>query len=312
MGQIFRRTAVIAAVGALLCPAACRPRATPAGPGTRPAASEKQAPPRKVRPPARPVMVGEMCPEGAAGRPGVVPVFLRTLDWSADDDDVGDAVRNHSARRFSVYAWNGQRAGVFSVAGSAEVGLDRPVAIGAYAGRSPCVSLDARGTASDPDPACVEAQAHCGLAIAPVEPGSGFTARPYGEEPDPIALRTGGGCAANDTLFVDIDGDGVTESFPAADFLGPVRGPAEEVSAVPMKRSGCKPAFSVRHVLPPADPKHWRGLDLVGVIDLDGDGRFELVMSYHYSDRRTWAVYTAIGNAGRLELAAESTPWPRP
>lgn len=298
------------AVAAVACPA-CGPRSKPAGPGTKPTADPAPAQrPQSVRPPAREVMIGEMCPSAAGGRPAVMPVFARKLAWISANDELAQPIRASGVRQFAVYAWAGGRAGVFSVAGSADVGLERPAAIGAYAGRSPCLAKP-EGEAQ-PDPVCVEAQAHCGLAVAPLEAGGGFGARPYGEESDPLDLRTGGACLTDGSLVIDVDGDGQAEAFPAAQFLGPVRGPAEEVSAVAAPASACEGSFSVRHVLPPANPKHWRGLDLLGAIDIDGDGRLELVMSYHYSDRRTWAVYTARSTAGRLELAAESVPWPRP
>lgn len=292
----------------------CRPKAAPAGPGTKPAKDPEAAPQleRTLPAPAREVVIGEMCPAAAGGRPAVLPVFARKLAWLSGDDDVATPIRSNGVRQFSVYGWTGDRAGVFSVAGSAEVGLERPAAIGAYAGRSPCVVRtdgDAEGVA---DPVCVAAQTNCGLAVAPLEAGGGFGSRPYGEDPDPFALRTTGACVVGGKLVVDIDGDGVDESFPTASFLGPVRAPADEVSAVPGTKVDCKRAFSLRHVLPPTDPKHWRGLDLLGAVDIDGDGRFELVLSYHYSDRRTWAVYTARSGSGRLELAGEAMPWPRP
>jgi hypothetical protein len=97
-----------------------------------------------------------------------------------------------------------------------------------------------------------------------------------------------------------------------AQFLDPVREPADEVSSVARGSQACDPAFGVRHALPPGDPKHWGGLDVVGVVDLDDDGRFEVIAAYHYADRRTWAIYSALDTAARLDLVGEALPWPRP
>jgi hypothetical protein len=290
--------------------AGCRPHSAPTGPGAEPATDSAgpTGPARTYRRPAREVAIGELCPEAAGGRPAVMTVFLRKLAWVEAPGEVSAAVREASIRQFSVYDWAGARAGLFSVAASAEVGLDRPAAIGAYAGHPPCqLAPDA-----PPDPICVAAQEQCGVAVGVIEPSGGFESRPFGEDPEPVELETSAACVAEGMLVVDIDGDGEREAYPASQFLGPVRMPADEVIARPRGKASCKPAFALRHVLPPANPKHWRGLDLLGVIDLDADGRYELIMSYHYSDRRTWAIYSAAGRAGRLELVGESTPWPRP
>ncbi|HUH02991.1 MAG TPA: hypothetical protein VML75_13430 [Kofleriaceae bacterium] len=290
---------------------ACRPHAAPTGPGSEPTAdtgTTQSTPTRGLRPPLREVMVGEMCPSAAGDRAAVLPLFVRRLDWVSNPDELTGLLQKNAVRQFSVYDWNGVRAGLFSVAGTARVGLDRSAAVGAYAGGSPCRAASGDGE----DPICVEAQSGCGLAVAAIDRPGGFGARPFGEDPEPLALERGKACLAGDKLLVDIDGDGRPEAYPVAQFLDPIREPAEEVLAVPRGEQTCDPRAAVRHVLPPGDPKHWRGLDLIAVIDLDGDGRFELITSYHYSERRTWAVYTAIDTAARLELAGEAVPWPRP
>ncbi len=304
------------AVAILAVLAGCGPRNAPRGPGVEPAepAAATAAPGGRQIPrakaPITETLIGEMCPSGAHGRPAVMPIFVRTLSWSADESDAGAAVRDGRARMFSVFGWDGSRAGVLSVAGSTDVQLGRPVAIGSYVGRPPCVPGGAKD--STPDPACHFAQTDCGLAVAPLEAAGGFGARPFGEEPAPLQLDTGGACVVDGLLVVDIDGDDHPEAYRVEDFRGPVRAPTDEVSAVNRTAPSCKPAFAMQNVLPPGDPKHWRGLDVVGVLDLDGDGRRELVLCYHYSDRRTWAIYTADETPTRLELVGESTPWPRP
>jgi hypothetical protein len=287
---------------------ACGPRVSPQGPGETPGEVTHPRPRGTLAAPARQVLLGEMCPEAAAGRPSVLPMFLRGIGWRIAPDEVADPVARNQVRQFTVLAWDGGRAGVFSVAAAAEVGLERRVAVGGYAGRSPCLP---GGEAAEPDPACVVAQRHCGLAVGLLEPVGGLEARPLEEHGPPLEVATGGACVSEDLLMVDIDGDGVAEAFPLARFLDPVRAPAEEISAAGPGAAACEPRFAVRAALPAGDPRHFRGMDVLGVVDLDGNGRFELIVAFDYADRRTWAVYSATSNAGRLELMGEVVPWPR-
>ncbi len=298
---------------ALLCAgAACGPKASPAGPGVNPVETEsmRTSSPPSAAPPLREVLVGEMCPSGAAGRPAVMPMFLRRLNWDEEDADVSRPLERRSARQFMVYRWDGSRAGLFAVAGTAEVGLDRKVAVGSYAGDSPCAT--GLSEVKSDDPRCVAAQGGCGVAVAILEPAAGLHARPFEEDPDPVSLPTSKACAVDGQLLVDIDDDGTAEAFPVDSFLNPVREPAVEVTSVPRGAATCTPRFASRYIIPPGDPKHWRGLDLLAVIDLDGDGRYELLVAYHYSARRTWAIYSATATPERLDFVGEAVPWPRP
>lgn len=312
---------------------ACGPRFSPNGPGSDPATNiappsdttsdtasatavePSPSPPAQAaptKPLAREILIGEMCPRGAAGRAAVLPLFLRTLHWSADNDEVSLPIERRTARTFSVIGWNGRRAGLFSVAGAADIrGTGRKAAIGSYAGTSPCAAVDGNGDsdASRTDPACVEAQAGCGLAVAVVEPG-GTRSRPYEEDAEPLELPRAGACVAGDKLLVDIDADGTREAYLASAFLDPARAPAEEVFAVSSGGATCTPSFARHHVIPPKNPKHFRGLDIIGVVDIDADGRNEIIVVYHYSDRRTWAVYSASATVARLDLVEEAVPWP--
>ena len=314
---------VLVGAACVLVGAACGPRVNPEGPGAGPDEVVERAAPgaARARPPMREMLIGEMCPNGAAGRPAVMPLFLRAVTWSDNGEEVSTAIERRRARQFSVLGWDGRRAGIFSVAGAAEVGRERKAAVGAYAGESPCARANQtrRGKRMPGDfAACIKSQAHCGLALAVLEPNGGGAA-PFEEDPDPASFPVSGACVAGDKLIVDIDGDGAEEAYPVAAFLDPVRAPAEEVSAVPRGKDRCKPTFSARRVLPPSAPKrwrgrnlhHWLGLDLLGVIDIDGDSRREIVVSYHYADRRTWAVYSALSTVGRLDLVGEAIPWPR-
>ena len=328
---VFRPVGALLAVFTIAVTGGCGARYDPLGPGmdaadparrvsrvgAQPDSSEAEAPmpaPVVVRPPlSRTMLIGEMCPRGADGRAAVIPLFLRSTTWSVDGDDVSLPIERRTARSFSVFSWEGRRAGVFSVAGAAEVGLDRRAAIGAYAGDSPCtIPADVEGPDSEHqkpsvDATCVFAQAECGLAIAAVDSNS---ARPYEEDPDPLELPIAGACLAKDTLVVDIDGDGIREAYAAASFLDLARAPAEEVLAVSAAGLKCAPSFAKARVLRARNPKHFKGMDLVGVLDIDSDGRSELILAYHYSERRTWAVYTAASTVARLELVGEAIPWP--
>jgi hypothetical protein len=49
-------------------------------------------------------------------------------------------------------------------------------------------------------------------------------------------------------------------------------------------------------------------MDLLGVLDLDGDGRKELVIALRFATVRSIVVYTATQSAERLELAGEGQP----
>jgi hypothetical protein len=270
---------------------------TPAsGPGSR-ARPDRQG--------TRDVLIGEMCPKAAAGRPGVLPLFLRNVGWQSQAADVSAPLERRSARQFVVLGWDGRRVGVFSVAGAAEVD-DGVAAIGALAGTSPCEKKSAPGQGKELEADCVTAQAHCGLAVAVLEPSGGFEARPAEEDPDPAAVEPAGMCVAKGLLLVDVDGDGTSEAFPAAGFLDESRGPADEVGAVAAAGATCTPRFAARGVVPPGDPRDWRGMDVVGVADFDGDGRREIVCVYQYAGRRTWALYSATDFPGRLDLVGDA------
>ena len=232
-------------------------------------------------------------------------MIVRRAAWHDAPAEVSRPIERGAARQFAVFGWDGRRAGLFSVAGATDVGLAARVALGAYAGGSPCDEPGRGAGAPATVPECVASQQRCGVALAVLEPAGGFTARPYEE------FEIGGGCVADGKLLVDVDDDGVPEAFDARAFLEAPRGAAEEVTAVSIEGATCEPRFAVRGVVPAGDPRDWRGLDLLGVIDIDNDGRFELVLAYHYAGRRTWAVYSAPSTPMRLELVGEAVPWGR-
>lgn len=292
----------------LLLASACGPRVDPADPEQAAGAGPVGARPPAEKRGARDVLIGEMCPGAAGGRPAVLPLFLRSVGWQSQAADVAAPLERRSARQFAVLGWDGRRVGVFSVAGAAEVD-DGVAAVGAYAGGSPCEKRRAPGGGKELEADCVTAQSHCGLAVAVLEASGGFEARPAAEDPDPVDIEPAGLCVAKGLLLVDVDGDGKNEAFPGAGFLDEARGPADEVGAVPAGGATCQPRFAARGAVPPGDPRDWRGMDVVGVADFDGDGRRELVAVYHYAGRRTWALYSATDVPGRLDLVGEGVPW---
>jgi hypothetical protein len=77
----------------------------------------------------------------------------------------------------------------------------------------------------------------------------------------------------------------------------------------------CTPVFALHGLVPtPAqgvvmDGKHKVELDILGVLDVDSDGRREVVVAFRYFESRTVAVYSAMSSSARLELVGESAPW---
>ena len=88
-------------------------------------------------------------------------------------------------------------------------------------------------------------------------------------------------------------------------------------SAAAVVTGACTPTFT-RYGLAIAvdaaigDPRHRVTLDVLGVLDVDGDGRREVIIGLRYAERRTIAVYSAVDSAARLALIGESEPWPKP
>ncbi|HWM85750.1 MAG TPA: hypothetical protein VNO33_07925 [Kofleriaceae bacterium] len=275
------------------------------GSGAQSGPPEAVGPQRQPDPPARAagsaqpgdrqVLIGEMCPTAGAGRPAVRPLFVRREGWSDRPAELAAPVERRWARQFSVLDWNGKRAGLFSVAGAAEAG--GVVAIGGYAGRSPCEKPRGTGArARDQD--CAAALRDCGVAVAVLEPAGGFEARPVEEDPEPAELQIGGACVADGKLLVDMDRDGSFDAYPVSGFAGAV----EEVAAVAAGNATCTARFAIRAAA--------SGMDVLGVADLDGDARPEIVIQLLQGGRRTWALYSAPGTAARLERVGLGAAWP--
>lgn len=288
----------------------CVPAVRPDKPGAEPGPVARLDKPRPKAGIGRQVVVGEMCPLAAGGRPAIAPLVMRTGTWTDAATELANTVERGSVPRFAVFGVDGKLAGVFDTVGLAEIGIPLQVASGTYVGGMPCTSDAGNGQRSE-DPRCAPATGGCGLAVAEL-------ARP--DDPPPLpAFQTGGACVVSDALAVDIDGDNVPELFPLAGVLDGVRSPASEWTANPAATGTCTPTFTVYGVglTPvvepgkPIDPKHAVGLDVLGVLDLDGDSRKELVLALKFPTVRTIVVYTTPSSARRLELAGESQSFPR-
>jgi hypothetical protein len=243
-------------------------------------------------PAVRQALVGEMCPERAGGRPALSLVSARQVGWSTDPEELDALARRSGARPFVVLSATGRRAGVFTGVGPVDLATELPTLTGGYAGQAPCDKEDA---------ACLDAQGSCGLAVASLAVDGEAEAPP---------MTTGAACVDGGQLRVDLDGDGAAESFAITAFLDEVKAPADEVlAAATAGKLDCAPRFSAPALLRGKDAKAFRALDLLGVVDIDGDGRLELVMQYRYATVRTWAIYATEQHAGRLELRAEVAPW---
>lgn len=255
----------------------------------------------------RQVVVGELCPQGAAGRPAVAPLLMHTTQWIDAVNEVTDAVERGSTPRFVAYGTDGKTAGIFQTVGLADITLGQSVAAGNYAGGPPCSSDAGQGQRTE-DPACVRATHGCGLAVALVTRVDDPPANP--------GLAVGGACVSADSraLAVDVDGDGVVEWFPLTGILDGIRGPAQEWSANQNLKPTCTPAFVAYDIKlapeaepgKPADTRAVVMLDLLGVVDLDGDGRKELVIALRFPTVRTIVVYSAVHSPQRLELIGEA------
>ena len=272
--------------------------------------------PLRVGPAARRIVIGEMCPQGAGGRPAVAPLVMRALDWSDTVADVAATVERGSVPRFVVMGTDGKPAGSFDTLGIVEVGIAQSVATGTYVGASPCTyavtaspkpgALDTRAE----DPKCGAATRGCGIAV-------GEIVNPD-DPPSTATYDTAGACMSGNELAVDIDGDGTIESFPIAASLDGARAPAQEWTASPTATAACKPTFQIYGLELKPEPRPGKpaekGLvtvDVLGVIDLDGDGRREVVLAMRFPTVRSIVVYTAAENAKRLELAGEATSFSR-
>lgn len=280
---------------------ACRPAVVPEAPGTEPTTTPARG--LDHRPAAvggHDVMIGELCLDGAGGRPAVAPVAMRGVGWITDHDELSDTLARGRAATFEVLAIDGAHAGRFAVIGAD----DDPAlaALGSYTGRSPCE----RGSGGVVDATCAKLRKGCGLAVAQLGAGGGFLDE---DDAAPPALVLGGACLSGDALAVDIDGDGVVERFRVTDFLDEAQQFSGEVTvAIDDQAPRCEPTFTLATTAKPGAPDG-PTFGVLGVLDLDGDGWREVVVEQHFGAKRTIAVYSAVDAAGRLALVGEVAPW---
>jgi hypothetical protein len=306
------RLAVIGLLGtAIACGPSVRPAAPPAEP--RPVAHGQR--PLKVDPSGRRIVLGEMCPQGAGGRPAVAPLVMRGVSWVDVAAEVTATVERGIVPRFTVFGVDGKPAGAFDTLGMVDVGQGQSVATGTYVGASPCTyAITAKPNAGEmatrgEEPKCGPITRGCGIAV-------GEITRP--DEPvDGPSFATGGACMSGNELAVDIDGDGRPESFPIAGVLDNIRAPAAEWTASPTATATCTPTFHVYDLKLAPEPRPGKAdrgvviVDVLGVIDLDGDGRREVIVAMRFPTVRTIVVYTATENTQRLEKAGEGVAWLR-
>ncbi|MEZ4365613.1 MAG: hypothetical protein R2939_04915 [Kofleriaceae bacterium] len=291
--------------------AGCGPSVRPAGPGRVPFEEPRDAASGQRPVAGAPLLLGEMCPQGVAGRAGIAPVVARGVSWTDDGDELTALLERGAVARFVALGHDGARAGTFDLAEVVEVGAAEPVGAGVYVGTAPCthaVGTDARAE----DPSCNVAARGCGLALAEID------APVPDREPVLAEAAIGGACVAGADLAVDLDGDGAVERFRIGNLLDAGRVPAEVISAEPPAAAACTPQFSIFGLtLAPGfeagarvDPKYVVDLDVLGVLDLDGDGRRELVLAVRYPTARSLVVYSPRESVERLERVGEARTWP--
>ena len=170
--------------------AGCGPTVKPASVPPEPEPVAKNAPRPLRSSGTRKVVVGEMCPQGAGGRPAVAPLVMRSVGWTDNANDVGSVVERGSVPRFTVFGVDGKQAGAFDTLGVVEVGMQQAVASGTYVGASPCtyeVGAKPKGGAvatRAEEPRCGQLFGGCGLAVGEIT---------YPDEPaDTVAYKVGG------------------------------------------------------------------------------------------------------------------------
>ena len=258
----------------------------------------------------REIILGEMCPQMAAGKPALAPLISHGMRWGDDPTILSGFIERIASPRLLVLGYDGVRAGGFDAVDTMDSELPQVAATGVYVGHPPC-TRDAGGGARAEHPACNAAAKGCGLAF-------GFVDAADDREPVLAASRIGGACMAGDDVAIDVDGDGAVERYRLGAFLDEVRAPAERVAPEPAAVVSCTPTFSIHGLtlapgLEPGtkiDDQVTVGIDLLGVIDLDGDGRREVVVAIRYPGGRSIVVYTA-PKAGSmvLERAGEAVAW---
>src|ERR1043165_929034 len=103
---------------ALIASAACRPPGQPDRPFPEEAIEHRERPPARANA-GRQVIVGELCPQGAAGRPAIAPLLMHSTQWIDTAAEVTSAVEHGMTPRFAAFGVDGKIAGVFETVGLA-------------------------------------------------------------------------------------------------------------------------------------------------------------------------------------------------
>lgn len=292
----MRDFALLTAAGvlALGCGPGPRPGQPPPVTGT---VSAPEPLPSDVQPDG--AVLGLLCADPAAGGMAVVPLAASNQRGRARPR-LGSQVR-----QFSIYGWSGRRMGAFAVVGGAEAG-GRQLAIGSYAGSPPCTEPTQAGQPPEKVAACQVALGECALAVGEVEAAGGPGARPYDEVRDPVVHATSGACVARGHLVVNIDGAGDAERFPLTALSRRGKPPVEILAS--QSKAGAAACAKTFAISGAAGNRGGRTIDVLGVIDIDADGRFELILGYRKkSGPGTIAVYSATETPMRLDLMSRQS-----
>src|ERR1700760_3378980 len=88
-----RALATLVGIASLATATACGVRVKPDVPfPDEPVVRKERAPAVAPHASGRQVVVGELCPKTADGRPGIAPLLMRTVQWTADATDVLNTV----------------------------------------------------------------------------------------------------------------------------------------------------------------------------------------------------------------------------
>ncbi len=286
------RAALLVCVGVVSCGRQASHGAEPMGPLRSPAPLVRPVPPSpssdRLGDGVARYVVGEFCVHESLPQPQLFPLFARDdRGWTDEISAVRDPVAT-LAQRFNVLGFDGERRGEMVTEPGVPPASGQGFS-GAYHGAGdlgPCnyVRPDGRRVLLA---ACGDAGG-CGIAVA------------LADQPKPPSILPASVCVTNGVLTGDLDGDGAPEAFS----FEALRGNAS-AEGHPLEGAQCaNPRFAwYRQRVGGAL------FDVLGVADLDGDGRVELMVAYYSKGGpRTVVLYSlAAPPALRLDRVAEST-----
>lgn len=264
-------------------------------PSPSPAAVD-MLPPRDARrsePPWPWYVIGELC-LAKLQRQHLFPRFLVQDDrWRSEAERVRVPLVGAS-RRFTVLGFDGARRGTF-ITKPDETPVDPAGFVGGHVDYRPTdggacsIHRDGRDIGFQ---ACTAAGG-CSLAVAMVDDSTISTT---------IEIPVAEACVDRGTLVADLDGDGRSEAFELTAFLSDTTA-AYEVWGTQRDSDDCARGsrgfawYETKRADAPA-------VDVLGIADLDADGRRELVIAIRAGTSRTVAVYQAREDGTRLDRIA--------